>query len=828
MAVARVVQFLRDQVAHPDLETATDAQLLQRFLAAREETAFAALVRRHGKMVWGVCRRMLGHEQDAEDAFQATFLVLVRIASAIRPASQLGNWLYGVAHHIAVKARAMNARRTGREKLSPVPVQNAEAKPDLWSNLQPLLDRELSLLPEKYRTLLVLCDLEGRTRKEVAAQLGIPEGTVAGRLARARALLARRLERHGLTASGATLAAVLAQSADGAPAPVVASTVKLASVVAAGGSLSPRVAGLAEGVVKAMLLSKLKTGLIAIVVVLGLGAASVSLGTFAQEGRSPSQETREQANANAVALPEKLAQADRERLLGTWRVVNSDVFRVGETWTFREDRVLFRPDEKIDRYYTLDPTKKPKQIDIVLMPQPDGQPLASAQGIYEFRGKELWLRTNNFEPKLPRPQTFDKKKEANTTVLVLKRVFTPAEVVRMKLEGEVCVEFTVAEARLPGPPQLVPSEPRIVLHPREAPGKGARFNVELSGAAYTRAVVDRFGGNFGQLRDKVVRVTGTVEKIPIAGETLYRMYVAAPKALEIVTPNHSPKVRPGEAKGSAPGRAENQELAELAGDWKLLSSVIGGKKTDATEGFSIKGDTLTGKVLTATLKIDPLKEPKQIDIFVASGQAKGQWLRGIYKREGNFLTICLPLGAAQRPSQFTSPPGSQTSLAVYRRVVPQPNRESKVEDYLTRDGKLKAALTLRKDTVGLAPVGSPKGEVWVIEPTGDWTSQVGRKKGKLSARQLAALAQHLATQDFNSLPQVQGYKQAAIDEIHQRVIIGFGDRLATFNIEMGKSPIDYLPKAGDPNAGAWSRFVALELALADILHAAELKERKKE
>jgi hypothetical protein len=146
-------------------------------------------------------------------------------------------------------------------------------------------------------------------------------------------------------------------------------------------------------------------------------------------------------------------------------------------------------------------------------------------------------------------------------------------------------------------------------------------------------------------------------------------------------------------------------------------------------------------------------------------------------------------------------------------------------DYLTKDGKLKQTLTLRKDTVGLTPT-APKGEVWVIQPTGEWTSKVAGEKGKLSAKQLAALAQHLATQDFNSLPRTLGYKQQAIDEVYQRVAIDFGQKSATFHFKIGESPLDYLPKPGDPQAAAWSRFVALERVLIDLIESSQIKDKK--
>src|SRR5262245_59467150 len=163
----------------------TDAELLGRFLDRRDEAAFALLVRRHGPMVYGVCRRLLPTDQDAEDAFQATFLVLARKARAAAP-REVGNWLFGVARRAALLSRRSIARR--RERVGDVPERPATPRDELRA----VLDEELSRLPDTYRTVIVLCDLEGRTRREAAAMLGWPEGTVAGRLARARELLARR------------------------------------------------------------------------------------------------------------------------------------------------------------------------------------------------------------------------------------------------------------------------------------------------------------------------------------------------------------------------------------------------------------------------------------------------------------------------------------------------------------------------------------------------------------------------------------------------------------------------------------------------------------
>jgi RNA polymerase sigma factor (sigma-70 family) len=241
----------------------TDGQLLGRFIEHRDDDAFAALVRRHGPMVWGVCRRLL-EQHDAEDAFQAAFLILVRKAASIVPRERVANWLYGVAHQTALQARRNIARRRAREKQVTEMPEPAAAEQDLWRDLRPLLDLELSRLPVVYREVIVLSDLEGKTRKDVARQLGLPEGTVGSRLARARAMLARRLSRRGVTLSGGALAAVLTQKAASAvvPNPVVDSTIKAARLLAAGkaaaGLIPAKVAALTEGGLKAMLLSKLK------------------------------------------------------------------------------------------------------------------------------------------------------------------------------------------------------------------------------------------------------------------------------------------------------------------------------------------------------------------------------------------------------------------------------------------------------------------------------------------------------------------------------------------------------------------------------------------
>src|SRR5258705_8140377 len=169
MATSQISGFihpLRRMVLLRDGAGLTDGQLLDDYISRRDEAALAALVRRHGPMVWGVCRRVLSSYHDAEDAFQATFLVLVRRAASIAAPELLANWLYGVAHQTAMKARATVGKRAVRERQATGMPEPAEVEQNLWNDLQPVLDQELIRLPDIYRVVIFLSDLEGKTRKE--------------------------------------------------------------------------------------------------------------------------------------------------------------------------------------------------------------------------------------------------------------------------------------------------------------------------------------------------------------------------------------------------------------------------------------------------------------------------------------------------------------------------------------------------------------------------------------------------------------------------------------------------------------------------------------
>jgi RNA polymerase sigma factor (sigma-70 family) len=290
MATAHIdtaIRQLRQAALRQDEAERADSQLLASFIDQKDEAAFEALVRRHGAMVFGVCRRVARNHHDAEDAFQATFLVLARKAATVRPREKLACWLHGVALRTAMKAQTLAAKRSVRERqVAEMPEPEATVAPqDPWRDLQPLLDQELNGLPENYRLPILLCDLEGKSIKEATRQLGWPQGTLAGRLARGRKLLARRLTNRGVALSAGTLAAVVSQNSASAavPTPLLCSTVKTAAALAAGqvtaaGAAPARVAVLTEGVLKAMLLNKLKNALATLLLIAALiGAAGAAV-----------------------------------------------------------------------------------------------------------------------------------------------------------------------------------------------------------------------------------------------------------------------------------------------------------------------------------------------------------------------------------------------------------------------------------------------------------------------------------------------------------------------------------------------------------------------
>lgn len=417
--ISGVIQHLRNVLR--DGVGLTDGQLLEDYVSCRDEAAIEALVRRHGPMVWGVCRRVLGNLHDAEDAFQATFLVLVRRAASISSRELLANWLYGVAHQTALKARATAAKRKWRETQVTTMPEPAVVQPDQWHYLQPLLDEELSRLPEKYRGVIVLCDLEGKTRTEAAGQLGCAEGTVASRLARARIMLARRLRKRGIALSGGALAAVLSQQAAsaGVPTSVVTSTIKAAS----GAAISANIAALTEGVIKTMLFTKLRT-VFAVVLMLGFvatGAIFLTCRTVAgQDDKQPAAEKPVEPAATEEKDKDKEAVTAWGKEIGGlqaglgFRPGQKRAYHQGETATVvlrvrnvGKEAVKF---EYLDSFFVENPLvvtdDKGKQFSLVSMLASGGVDLPKKSNLEPGKGIELYELQLELKPSLYAPGKF--------------------------------------------------------------------------------------------------------------------------------------------------------------------------------------------------------------------------------------------------------------------------------------------------------------------------------------------------------------------------------------------------------------------------------------
>ena len=374
-----------------------DGMLLDAFLAG-DQVAFAALVRRHAGLVFATCRRVLRHQQDAEDAFQATFLVLARRAADVWPRETVGAWLFGVAHRVAMKARAVRCRRTSREQLLEEVVSDERPAPDF--DLAEAVHRAVLKLPEVYRAAVVACDLQGLNRKDAAAHLGWTEGTLSGRLARARQLLAARLRRVGLALPAGGIATL--SMIESLSAATVQTTIDLATGAAA--TASAPVAALTEGVVRSMALLKLKAMAAAVFTACAIGFGAIAAtGAGAGDGAG-GQQVQVQGNPpkpvavkpveqpKPVVRPPAKPVTDRDRLQGSWRVV---ALTEGEKTTPTDPKdpwvievtgyTLRMPFREIEggwkqREYTfvVDDAQMPRTVDL----HPEKGPLG--RGLYEF------------------------------------------------------------------------------------------------------------------------------------------------------------------------------------------------------------------------------------------------------------------------------------------------------------------------------------------------------------------------------------------------------------------------------------------------------------
>jgi RNA polymerase sigma factor (sigma-70 family) len=452
-----LLRHLRRLAAGPDATERSDRELLQAFRSTRDQAAFAALVRRHGPLVWGVCRHALGHVQDAEDAFQATFLVLARKADSIRNTEALVSWLHGVAHRTTMSAKRSAARRRAHEGRAPEGRPPANPAWELaWREVQALLDEEIGRLPEKYRAVFLLCCLENRSKEEAAGLLGIPEGTVGSRLTRARRQLRRRLERRGVALPAALAAVALGREPGRAVAvPLLRSTLDTALTTAA----TVDVARLARGVMRMMTRTRLQR-LVGVLLALGTAVAGAGLLTRpAADARAPEQAAPAEPRPPA---PVRVARAGEEGDEGQEVIVSGRVRG------------------------------------------PDGGPVAGARLYLDFDRKDLvdvegYLLTQGKpkEPPLPVRATTGAdgrfrftfrctEQETAAASLLLRMVAAFAEGHGFDLAAVPTHEGTEVELRLTNPQPL---RGRI-LDPDHNPVRGARVRV-LQVARCTAAELDR-------------------------------------------------------------------------------------------------------------------------------------------------------------------------------------------------------------------------------------------------------------------------------------------------------------------------------------------------
>jgi len=389
----------------PCLQEAPDALLLARFIDQRDQEAFAEMVRRHGPVVRAACQRALGASADADDAFQAVFLILTRKAATLRNTTLLGPWLHTVAVRAANRARQIARRLQSRERQVTEMPEPARDPPEPSDWLE-LLDAEIQRLPDRLRIPLVLCELEGKSRAETARLLGIKEGTLSSRLARGRDLLRRRLKRCGTVVAGAGLTAAFAYCREAVPAQLLTTTTQ----AVLSGAPSASVAALSQGVLKAMLFAKLKaTFLFALALALLAGVPIMAYYAAPGNEKPAVQDTK----------------ADKEKLQGTWALVSAQTGgREAEDEEAKQMKMLkfvFKGDKltaKTESEYSIDPGKKPKEIDLKVNDGPQNE-RGTWKGIYELKGDQLTLCLAL--PDENRPSEFVTRNGEKSMMLKLKR-----------------------------------------------------------------------------------------------------------------------------------------------------------------------------------------------------------------------------------------------------------------------------------------------------------------------------------------------------------------------------------------------------------------------
>jgi RNA polymerase sigma factor (sigma-70 family) len=619
--IGSALQEVRRLAAAQVPDTTCDRGLLERFVAGRDEAAFEVLVRRHGPMVLSICRRVLRQAEDAEDAFQAAFLVLARSARAVRKADSLPSWLHGVAYRVAANLKRALARRRTHEATAAVHHETAATEEVSWREVRVALDEELARLPDRWRAPLVLCYLQGKTRDEAARELGWSVGTLRGRLERGRNLLRRRLTRRGLSLSAALLGGTPAQGASaGIPAGLVPLTVSSAIASGAGAAIgTARAAALAEGVLRTMFVTRLTRVALVLFTVIALGTAGIALrpmlaGPLAGAERQATTPRGEPPVDKPAAPPQVAAAPVAPR--------EDNKKDIAESEAVRQDGLEFV-------------ALIPKRIAV-----PQGGP----------RDVALGLRITNVSDKRVTIAVFD---------VISLWVFNTVD--RTRLEPSTRRKDTPRVL----PPVTLAAGASWTWQPRATLDRTSdRATLRLSGP-------DGLGvlGAWSITTLKMGKHRLTIEyanRNAKQGDTPVWVGKATTKEVEFEI------VAADREQGKPAEDAAKDDLKTLQGTWRLVAGEQGGKKLPPENlgrnthwVFSGTTGTYTSglRVMSGTILLDPTRDPKWIDVVIG----KDFVLRGLYELKGDRLRIFLAPNGTDRPTELKTTESTRGSIGTFER-----------------------------------------------------------------------------------------------------------------------------------------------------------------